>query len=618
MGRHKTYNNKTDISIMVGRALWLLSPFVAYYILQRFYGFGMGEFLRTVITRRGILNLFILYIFWWGCYVITNRTKASAILTVLAAFLIGLTNYFVMEFRGSPLSVADIAAIGTAAEVAGGYRYTLDANAIRCLVHTVLYIGVTLALKSGKGMKWKKRLLAAVSFICLAVGFRQLFFESDYLKDHKIKGGIFNGSESYAENGTALSLVIGWTYYAVEKPQGYSFAEVEKITDHYESDFPGKADEISERRQPNIIAVMNETFADLNVVGELKLSEDAMPFVHQLKENTIKGNLHVSVLGGTTANTEFEFLTGATMAFLPYRSVPYNSYIRQPLPTLNTALLAQGYGGNIAFHPFEASGWKRDKVYPLLGFSEFISIDDMQENEKEYIRSFISDESDYSKVISEYEEFKKSGDSGRPFYLFNVTIQNHGGYDSSTMAAEDMVITITDEKQQNDAAQTYVNLIRKSDQAFEKLVKYFEQVEEPTILVLFGDHMPGLSGKFYRSLSGKKAAELSLGESMHKYEVPYVIWANYDIEEEERDMSANYLGAYVLKTAGVGLTGYQKYLLELMEKVPVITQNGYIGQDGVVRELDEKSEYSELLREYAKIQYNYLFDGKNRVEGFWK
>ncbi len=113
-------------------------------------------------------------------------------------------------------------------------------------------------------------------------------------------------------------------------------------------------------------------------------------------------------------------------------------------------------------------------------------------------------------------------------------------------------------------------------------------------------------------------SSLTIAELARKYEVPYIIWANYDIEEENRDMSVNYLGAYVLKTAGCSLTGYQKYLLDLMDKVPILTQICYIGEDGAVREPDEKSEYTDLIGEYGRVQYNYLFDEKNRMVDFFE
>jgi hypothetical protein len=138
------------------------------------------------------------------------------------------------------------------------------------------------------------------------------------------------------------------------------------------------------------------------------------------------------------------------------------------------------------------------------------------------------------------------------------------------------------------------------------------------VIVFFGDHQPSLSTEFKDAIYGKKNSELTIAENLQKYETPYLIWANYDIEEEERDMSANYLGAYLMKTIGANMTGYQKYLLDVMEEVPILTQGAYIGADEEGYNTDDTSQYTELLEEYSRVQYNYLFDPKNRVEEFYE
>ena len=122
-------------------------------------------------------------------------------------------------------------------------------------------------------------------------------------------------------------------------------------------------------KMPNIIVIMDEAFSDLSVLGDLETNKDYMPFVHSLQngaDNTITGYLNVSVCGGNTADTEFEFLTGNTMAFLPAGSIPYQQYIKDTTPSLASYLKGLGYE-TYAQHPYNASGWNRETVYPLLG-----------------------------------------------------------------------------------------------------------------------------------------------------------------------------------------------------------------------------------------------------------
>ena len=106
-------------------------------------------------------------------------------------------------------------------------------------------------------------------------------------------------------------------------------------------------------QKPNIIVIMNEAFSDPSVLGDFTTNEDYMPFVHSLldgADNTISGHLNVSVKGGNTANTEFEYLTGASMAFLPYGSIPYQQYVKKETPSMASYLSSLGYY-TIAMHP---------------------------------------------------------------------------------------------------------------------------------------------------------------------------------------------------------------------------------------------------------------------------
>ena len=599
-----------DVNKLLARILFLISVPMAFFIVQRYSGYGIREFIRLSFKFKGLANYLLYGLIWWGLYLICNRTKYTAALLTLLASIAGLVNYFVWQFRGIPVMVADIASLGTAMDVAKHYTYELNRSALWALVYTVAFISVTLSLKSYKGLNWKKRICALLGF-CIPYGiFYTQMLHGDLMKKHGITVSVWEPSRNYATNGSLLSFFLSYTYYVVEEPDNYSVSKVEQITAFYTSDsVSGQNAEV----RPNIIAIMNEAYSDLNVDGKLETTEDYMPFVHNLTEDTVKGNLYVSVFAGNTANTEFEFLTGCSMAFLPYRAIPYNSYIKDTFPSLTHNLVADGYTGNEAIHLATKSAWSRDKIYPLLGFQKFIGAADI--DQIEYIRNFASDQTDFDLLISEYESARKQ--TMDPFYVFTVTIQNHGGY-SASQGLIDTPIQITSAEQKDEAAEQYINLIRTTDLAFENLVSYFKNVEEPTVIIMFGDHQPSLSTSFYEKLIGKKAEDFTLEDTKNRYTVPYLIWANYDIQEEEIDMSANYLSAYLMKVIGGKMTGYQKYLLDLYEQVPVITANAYQGKDGVLHGLDEISEYSDKIREYQMIQYNNLFDSSNRVADFYQ
>ncbi|MDO4307292.1 MAG: sulfatase-like hydrolase/transferase [Eubacteriales bacterium] len=601
--------HSVDINVLCSRILFFVSPAVAFFVVQRYSDYGLKAFLKLMFHPKGILNIFLYGLVWWVIYLICNRTKYTAVILVGVSSVMGLANYYVWRFRGSPVMAADIASLGTAMDVAGGYDYSLNLSALWAIAVTAVFIALALGLRSYKGLGWKKRGCMALAFLVPYGVFYTQLLHGTLLKDHGVTVSVWEPSRNYAKNGSLLSFFLSYTYYRVEKPDNYSVAKAEEITEKYVSD-SAKWEE--EEIRPNMIAIMNEAFSDLNADGNLETSEDYMPYIHGLKEDTVKGDLYVSVFAGNTANSEYEFLTGCSMAFMPFRAIPYNTYIKDRMPSLTWSLKEAGYAGNYAVHPFSKTAWNRNVVYPYLGFEEFYGASDMEN--VEYIRNFASDKTDFDFIISKYEETRAKSDE--PFYTFSVTVQNHGGYTVS-QGLVDKNITITDPARQDEEAEQYINLVKESDHAFKELTEYFEQIDEPTVIVMFGDHQPSLSTGFYEKLFRKSSDSFSLQDTVNKYTVPYVIWANYDIEEEEADMSANYLSAYLMKVIGGKMTGYQKYLMDLYEKIPMITANGYRGDDGELHELDEESEYSELLNEYKILQYNNMFDTLNRIEEFY-
>ncbi len=596
-----------DGNLLLSRLLFVLTPCMAYYLVQAFSAYDLLSFLEQLFSVRGLFNIMIYGLILALFYLILNRTKYAAVFTLSLSYLLGLSNYFVWDFRGCPIVAADLASIKTAANVADGYDYSMGLGAVWATVLLVCYISLLLSLDTCRGSHAKQRaaLLAAASLF--TTGLWGIFFHSDLMKKLDITVSVWMPERNYAWNGSALSFLLTWTYYIVEKPDGYSVEQVKEITEGYTSDpaSPGGS-------SPNIIAIMNESFSDLAIDCDIETTKDYMPFIHSLTENTVKGNLYVSVLGGNTANTEFEFLTGNTLAFFPSRSIPYNSYIKEKTGSLTWTLKAQNYQGNYAVHPYYGDGWNRETVYPLLGFDDFITEADFKNISLE--REFISDETDFNRLIEEYEAKRQKTDE--PFYTFSVTMQNHGGY-SGIHGLTDENIKVTSPPNIDDQVTQYLNLIHLSDQAFQNLTEYFANVDEDTVIVMFGDHQPGFTDSVYDSLMGQPVTSLNTKDTAKMYQVPYVIWANYDIEETNLDMSANYLSSYLLNLTGSRLTGYNKYLLDLMKKIPVISAVCYIGDDGVIYETGEDSKYSELLRQYQTVQYNNMFDAKNRIDDFY-
>ena len=292
-------------------------------------------------------------------------------------------------------------------------------------------------------------------------------------------------------------------------------------------------------------------------------------------------------------------------------------------------LREQGYQTE-AFHPYYISGWNREKAYTYLGFEDYTFLEDIlpeeildmtyndrvsavegidPEDGDVYNRDYMSDHYDFKLV----EELYEARNTAEPFFLFNVTIQNHGGYTDGCPNFKESV-HITDMEGDYPQTERYLSLMHASDQAFEELISYFEDVDEPTIVVMFGDHQPGVEQEFYEELyGGKSLDELSEEELMTRFQTPFVIWANYDIPETNiGTISANYLSTLVMETAGVKMTQYNRYLASLYSRVPVISNVGFQDANGESSYSCVGTDYESLINDYQCVAYNNLLDYSNR------
>ena len=235
-------------------------------------------------------------------------------------------------------------------------------------------------------------------------------------------------------------------------------------------------------------------------------------------------------------------------------------------------------------HPYRGTNYRRNIVYPQIGFDTFYTRDDFKN--QSYIRNYISDQTLAERIVSEFE---KNKETGKPFFSWNVTVQNHGDYFAKNTKNLDMSINVENPEVDQTRTKIYVNLIRQSDAMFEYLVDTFSKEDEPVVIVMFGDHQANLGDDTYEYLLGKKDEDLTPEERMEKYKIPFVIWANYDIQEETVEKtSLNYLYSILADRLGFPMTGYQKYLLDLSEEIPVLCAQGYWTADGSFYELKDQ------------------------------
>lgn len=586
-------------------ALLVLTPITAFYFMQLIMG---TKFVDVKLAAVVVNSLWVAGVYWLMCAVTGYPVICSLVVHLLCGVW-GMANYFVNLFRGTPILPWDFAALKTAAAVSGSYKLTLTRDMYIGLA--VLLLAVILLRKKllwGKFRPTGKTVMPRLAGAVAGLSLMFIFAQPAVLERVDVGAYTWQQMVGYCTDGALCAFFDNTKYMEVEQPTNATVDNVKYVLSQVENKggegltfhVDGPAENQGETQQKyNVIAIMNESWADYEDYGNLTLSEPVMDYIKSL-DNAVFGHAYSSVFGAGTSSCEFEFLTGNSMAFLPTGSAPYQQYVKDETQSMASLLGELGYR-TLAFHPGEETSWNRNKAYPLMGFDEMKFRKDMNVPQLEE-HAYLSDYSDFQQIIWEFENKK----AGEPLFLFNVTYQNHGGYEEADYPTE---VTLTDCPGQYPRAEQYLTLANKTDEYFKVLVDYFSTYEEPTIIVMFGDHQPSVEQEFLDKAYGVAQADMTMEEYMAKFKVPFVIWSNRPLDTENASelTSLNFLGQHVLNYAGVETDLYGKFLHEVEQQLPVFTSVGYIDPQGHAYSHWETNQYDKLKEDYQLLQYDRLF-----------
>lgn len=534
------------------------------------------QFFLSYVLMFGIINVF---------YGLPRRVYLTISSIQIGLFsILGFISRQKLILKGSPLIPSDFSLVKEALEIAGRFKAAymwVSLIAVGILVLIVLIVKFTPQEK----YKWPQK----VSVFLISFTLLMAFYMGFGPIQNAFSLELINLSQkmNYDENGMMLGFLLNAEYLKVQEPSDYqedTINQILKTTKEAYSTDPNF--------KPNIIFVMNEAFWDPTLMKNVVYNQDPIPFFHSLQKSQTSGIMLSPVYGGGTANTEFEALTGFSTQFLPAGSIPYAQYVNKPIEALPTILQRQGYATS-AIHTYDDWFYNRNSVYKDLGFDKFISKEFF--DAPEYKGQYIRDTELTQKILDEVKETQK------PDFIYAISMQNHGPYSGSENQQN---IIKSNDSNLSPASKAmldnYCNTLSDVDQSLKQLIDGLQQINQPTEVIFFGDHLPMLGDDYsvYKE-AGFIKGDNAYQDYLNLHSVPFVTWNNFSTTKQNLRLSANFMGTYALQLAQKSGSRMTDFLSDLMQKgSDVVIHQDYSSQEKLT---------STEENQYKLLQYDLLF-----------
>ena len=546
------------------------------------------------------LILFAMLGRWW-----LSTALSGAVFTIIA-----LINYYTRDLHGSALMPQDILNLGTAAEVMGSYtlKITHDVIKIALLFLPILAIAFVqrrLCKGAPKRASWPARgVRVAGSALCV---FLVMFF--GYFGPVTVKPKTTYGwawQNTYYTYGYLAGTIEATSLMAdpIIEPEGYSDAAAVEAFAKADG-YTGPATAETAQDYPDVVLILSESFYDFDLVTDLQADTDIMPVTKNLP-NSVYGHTISPHVGGGTNLTEYEMLTSNSLILMP-SITPFNWLNLYNANSVVSYLKGLGYS-TMAAHPYTNSNYQRDSAWLALGFDETHFEDDFPTQDRYGDRPYQTDSATYK----DWEKLYEAMPEDKPRFSFLVSIQSHGDYDMND-ASLDIVHAATDYGEYDELMDEYLSCIKMTDAAVQELCDYFTAQYEKTgrkvIVAMAGDHAPS----FVTHVADPSFAAGNDLELLQR-STPFFIWANYPLEHTDAAVSTTdplnrmdmvMLTPTLLQQAGLPLSDYYKYLLEMKQNTPVVTAaNDYMKADGTTAVYGVDPALDAWVKGYLNLEYN--------------
>lgn len=578
---------------------------IRYYTDNFFDGFAIIALLNIILAT------------------VFNKNNRSFLALSIVFTLLLIISYFKIQFRDVPLLPWDFTLAGVAATVVLRFKLLPSFSLVAMIILFVAVIIAILFLTKKYGKNLSLGVIPRIFTLVISTFIIGIYFKTSLLNEGV---NLFEAKEYYLEKGFVTAFTESMQYLIpLEAPENYNEDTMSLIYNNINSMTEDEAEV-----KPNIIVIMSESFWDITRVKELGFDDEIFPTYRKLQNTSVTGELLTNVYNGGTVNTEFEMLTGFSVSYLPSEYMPYQRCMRPGFFSINSYLKSIGYD-SLAIHPFEKSNYNRSTAYEYFGFDKSLWEGDFDED-AERMRGYISDHALTEKIISEYE--KHNEETNSPWFNLSVSMQNHGGY-WETLLDKDKAFYINDSSFKESTQGSIEDLatgLHYADLALGELIDYFENVEEPTLIIMFGDHMTNagpigetlldqstLLGEDYNlSVSGKGVQAKTQQGILEQRRVPFMAWSNYGNEKKDCGIiSVTQLLPTVFSEYDIAMPKYFKYLKNSQEIYTACASNIFIDKDGNCKFVSDMNE--EEKKQYDEnwlIEYDYIF-GENYLKSLF-
>ncbi|MBQ6552851.1 MAG: sulfatase-like hydrolase/transferase [Clostridia bacterium] len=589
-----------------------------------------GTFLRAFLMPSGwafVMNTLMVYMPMLVLFFLVRRTWIAFLPISLVFCAFNYFDYLKVSIRGETILPCDFTIITEAAETVGMLELEITVGLIAAIVLTaaitvgLFFFDKLVIRRNGLMIRLRNgAIIAAVTLAVTVAGFFGTFLNPAFLKATGLTAYQWKQLNTRNNNGFLVNFLANIPYVIPEKPSGYgedsAQATYDEVIAELNEAYTANGDE-----KPNIIIVMNESFADADKFAYINFEQSTTPTLHETTRTKTGGTHFTPQFGGGTANVEFELLTGYSLRYLPASSTPYQQHVKKVTPSYVSFLRDELGYSTVAIHSYGPHFWNRDNVYPLIGFEKFVSEPDFYLPLR--MRTYVSDESTADMIISQYEENRATG---KPFFNFTVTMQNHGSYGGGDYD-EATMINATDgsadlSSRVFGAIRSYATSIKFADDMLRQLTDYFSTCGEPTIIMFFGDHLGSFGNKdsSYYAAGYTKNTSDTLPGFYDLHTPPFVIWDNYtDVSASpDTSLSTYYLIPYMTEIYSLPQPVYFKYLLQQSELVKGTGGDYYLRGDGSIAESGSvtEEENAELERQHL-FQYDALFGKQYVTDKIW-